>query len=33
MANLLVEDIKRQLPKLQKQPTPVHETAATGFHH
>jgi glutamate decarboxylase len=33
MANLLVEDIKRQLPKLQKQPEPVHETAATGFHH
>jgi glutamate decarboxylase len=33
MANLLVEDIKRQLPKLQKQPAPVHETAATGFHH
>ncbi len=33
MANLLVEDIKRQLPKLQKQPEPVHQTAATGFHH
>ena len=33
MANLLVEDIKRQLPKLQKQAEPVHETAATGFHH
>ncbi|HXY85432.1 MAG TPA: glutamate decarboxylase [Gaiellaceae bacterium] len=33
MANLLVEDIKRQLPKLQKQQAPVHETAATGFHH
>jgi glutamate decarboxylase len=33
MANLLVEDIKRQLPKLQKQPEPVHRTAATGFHH
>ena len=33
MANLLVDDIKRQLPKLQKQPEPVHETAATGFHH
>ncbi len=33
MANLLVDDIKRQLPKLQKQPAPVHETAATGFHH
>ena len=33
MANLLVADIKRQLPKLQKQPEPVHETAASGFHH
>jgi glutamate decarboxylase len=33
MANLLVEDIKRQLPKLQKQPAPVHETASSGFHH
>ena len=33
MANLLVDDIKRQLPKLEKQPAPVHETAATGFHH
>ena len=33
MANLLFDDIKRQLPKLQKQPEPVHETAATGFHH
>jgi glutamate decarboxylase len=33
MANLLVDDLKRQLPKLEKQPAPVHETAATGFHH
>src|SRR4029077_1363456 len=33
MANLLVEDIKRQLPKLQNQPERVHRTAATGFHH
>jgi glutamate decarboxylase len=33
MANLLADDIKRQLPRLQKQPAPVHETAATGFHH
>jgi glutamate decarboxylase len=33
MANLLVDDIKRELPKLQKQPEPVPETAATGFHH
>jgi glutamate decarboxylase len=33
MANLLIDDIQRQLPKLQKQPEPVHETAASGFHH
>jgi len=33
MANLLINDIQRQLPKLQKQPEPVHETAASGFHH
>ena len=33
MADLLVDDLKRQLPRLQRQPGPVHETAATGFHH
>ncbi len=33
MAGLLVEDIKRQLPRLQKQAGPVHDTPATGFHH
>ena len=25
--------IKRQLPRLQKQPAPVHEGNATSFHH
>jgi glutamate decarboxylase len=33
MGDLLIADIKRQLPRLQKQQAPVHETAATGFHH
>jgi len=34
MADLLVNDLKRQLPRLEKQPEPVHdETSATGFHH
>ncbi len=34
MADLLVDDIKRQLPRLQKQPSPVHdETTASAFHH
>jgi glutamate decarboxylase len=34
MADLLVHDLKRQLPRLEKQPVPVHD-AATGsaFHH
>jgi len=34
MADLLVEDIKRQLPRLEAQPTPVHSADThTGFHH
>jgi glutamate decarboxylase len=33
MADLLVADLQRQLPRLQKQAAPLHETAATGFHH
>jgi glutamate decarboxylase len=34
MADLLVGDIERQLPRLQKQSSPLHEGAdATGFHH
>jgi glutamate decarboxylase len=34
LADLLVSDLKRQLPRLQKQPTPVHDrTNASGFHH
>jgi glutamate decarboxylase len=33
MADLLVSDLQRQLPRLQKQAEPVHETSATGFHH
>ena len=34
MADLLVGDIERQLPRLQKQSEPVHDAAtATSFHH
>jgi glutamate decarboxylase len=34
MAELLVADIERQLPRLQKQPEPVHDaSSATSFHH
>jgi glutamate decarboxylase len=34
LADLLVSDLKRQLPRLQKQPEPVHGGAnASGFHH
>ena len=34
MADLLVDDLQRQLPRLQKQPEPVHQDeAASAFHH
>jgi len=34
MADLLISDLKRQLPRLEKQPAPVHDSRmATGFHH
>ena len=34
LADLLVADIERQLPRLQKQPAPVHDsTTASSFHH
>jgi glutamate decarboxylase len=34
MAGLLVADLERQLPRLQKQPEPVHDAgSATAFHH
>jgi glutamate decarboxylase len=34
LADLLVSDLKRQLPRLQQQPAPVHDAAnASGFHH
>ena len=34
MADLLIDDIQRQLPRLQKQPEPVHDAGtATSFHH
>jgi glutamate decarboxylase len=33
MSDLLIDDIKRQLPRLHKQAAPLHEGAATSFHH
>ncbi len=33
VADLLVVDLERQLPRLQKQPAPMHEGSATSFHH
>ena len=34
VADLLVRDLQRQLPRLQRQPEPVHdEDSAAGFHH
>jgi glutamate decarboxylase len=33
LADLLIADLKQQLPKLQKQPEPVHDSAEAGFHH
>jgi glutamate decarboxylase len=34
MADLLMHDLKRQLPRLEKQPAPVHDhTTGSGFHH
>ena len=34
LADLLVNDLKRQLPRLQRQSAPVHDsTTAASFHH
>ena len=33
MADMLLADLQRQLPRLQAQPEPVHTTEAPGFHH
>jgi len=33
MADLLLADLQRQLPRLQAQPQPVHAAEASGFHH
>ena len=33
LADLLVEDLKRQLPRLEQQPEPVHDKSTAGFHH
>ena len=33
MADMLLADLKRQLPRLESQPEPVHDDAAAGFRH
>src|SRR4029077_7379541 len=33
LGDLLISDLKRQLPRLQKQPEPVHSAAEQSFHH
>ena len=34
MADMLIDDLERQLPRLEKQPSPVHDvTTASGFSH
>jgi glutamate decarboxylase len=33
VANLLLSDLKRVLPRLERQPAPVLDAAASGFHH
>jgi glutamate decarboxylase len=33
MADMLVSDLERQLPRLQAQSRPVHDVAASSFHH
>ena len=34
MADMLVNDLRRQLPRLEKQPHPLHDsTTASCFHH
>ena len=33
VADMLLADLARQLPRLQRQPEPVHDASASGFHH
>ena len=33
LGDLLIKDLKRQLPRLQKQPEPVHGASEQSFHH
>ena len=33
LADLLVDDLARQLPRLQAQPRPVHDKSKSSFHH
>jgi glutamate decarboxylase len=33
LADMLIDDLKRQLPRLQKQPEPQHDASEQAFHH
>jgi len=33
LADLLVSDLQRQLPRLQRQESPVHDAGSSSFHH
>jgi glutamate decarboxylase len=33
LADLLIGDIRQRLPRLQRQPAPVHDAMSAGFHH
>jgi glutamate decarboxylase len=33
LADLLISDLQRQLPRLRAQPAPVHDASASAFHH
>ena len=33
VADMLLADLARQLPRLQRQPEPMHDASASGFHH
>jgi glutamate decarboxylase len=33
LADLLLDDLRRELPRLTKQPEPAHEASEEGFHH
>jgi glutamate decarboxylase len=33
LADMLLDDLSRALPRLEKQPAPMHEPEAQSFHH